>query len=346
MAERRILIVGAAWVGDMVMSQPLFSYLHQVYGAATSIDVLAPAWSRPVLSRMAEVRHVLDLPLGHGRLGLGQRWRLGRSLRSAAYDQAIVLPNSWKSAWIPWAAAIAQRTGWRGEWRYGLLNDLRILDAQALPRMVDRFMALAVPEGADLPVAQPPRLQTDVASLQQALVELNLDVQSPLVALCPGAEFGPSKQWPARHFAYLAQQFLRRGYQVWIMGSSADADIAQQIMAMIPEALRSGCQSLAGKTRLDQAIDLLSCPDLVVSNDSGLMHIAAAIRPDRPLWALYGSTSPVFTPPLAPAAHILRRELPCSPCFKRVCPLGHHACMEELTPDTVLSQALLPRQGL
>ncbi|NNM52316.1 MAG: lipopolysaccharide heptosyltransferase II [Pseudomonadales bacterium] len=337
MGPRRILIVGAAWVGDMVMSQPLFSYLHQVYGATTRIDVLAPAWSRPVLTRMVEVNRVLELPWGHGRLGLGQRWQLGRSLRPEGYDQAIVLPNSWKSAWVPWAAAIPQRTGWRGEWRYGLLNDLRMLDAQVLPRMVDRFMALAVPRRAALPEAQPPRLQVDAALLQQTLLELNLDHQGPLIALCPGAEFGSSKQWPARHFSNLAQQLLQQGYQVWIMGSAADAGIAQMIMEAIPDHLRAKCHSLAGKTRLDQAIDLLSCPDVVVSNDSGLMHIAAAIRPDRLLLALYGSTSPVFTPPLAPAAHILRRELSCSPCFKRECPLGHHACMEELMPHDVMA---------
>ena len=321
-----ILVVGPAWVGDMVMAQSLFIELRRRHPAA-AIDVLAPGWSLPLLARMPEVRRGIEMPLGHGQLGLGARWRLGRSLRGR-YGRAIVLPNSWKSALVPWAARIPRRTGWRGEMRYGLLNDLRRLDPKYLTMTVQRFVALAGEPGAPLPEIAPPRLAIDPQAVDQALTELKLERPRRLLALCPGAEYGPAKRWPAVHFAELARRYLAQGWTVWLFGSDKDRPVCDNVAALAP-----GVVSLAGRTRLEQAVDLLSLADAVVSNDSGLMHVAAAL--DRPLVALYGSSDPGFTPPLGGRSRVLSLGLECSPCFERRCPKGHLRCLEEIPPGRV-----------
>ncbi len=330
-----ILVVGPAWVGDMVMAQSLLATLHERF-PHRRIDVLAPAWSLPLLERMPEVARAIAQPLGHGRLGLQQRWQQGRALRDAGYQQAFVLPNSWKSALLPWAAAIPQRTGWRGEWRYGLLNDLRKLDPDRYPRMIDRFHALAFAPGEALPTAPVPRLRVRREQALATAVQLHLPLDRPVLAVCPGAEFGPSKQWPARHHARVLAQMIDRGWQAWILGSAADQGIADDITQRLRPEQQTHVHRLTGRTRLEQAVDLLILPRAVLSNDSGLMHVAAAVDPQRLLIALYGSTSPLFTPPLAPASRVLRFAVDCSPCFARDCPLGHHDCMEKLAPEQVL----------
>jgi len=206
-----ILVVGPAWVGDMVMAQVLFKLLRLQH-PHTAIDVLAPAWSLPLLARMPEVRRAIAMPLGHGSLELGVRYRLGRELRAERYAQAILLPNSLKSAFVPFFARIPLRTGWRGEFRYGLLNDLRILDKQRYPLMIERFAALALPKQAALPSALPyPALRIDSERQQQLLHSYGLDGPEPLLALCPGAEFGPAKRWPEQHYASVAAALLAQG---------------------------------------------------------------------------------------------------------------------------------------
>jgi heptosyltransferase-2 len=332
-AGKAILVVGPAWVGDMVMAQVLFRLLKQK-NPACAIDVLAPAWSAPLLARMPEVRASFDLPLAHGEFGFGKRRRIGHALRGQ-YRQAILLPNSWKSALVPFFASIPQRTGWRGEMRYGLLNDIRILDKEQYPLMIERFAALALPAGTTLPADLPhPRLQIDPVDRDIALHAHQLDRQRPVLALCPGAEFGPAKRWPEQHYAAVAAESIAAGEQVWIFGSAKDAPVAEAIREALPEAQRQYCTNLAGKTKLAEAIDLLSCAAAVVSNDSGLMHIAAALN--RPLVAVYGSSSPQFTPPLSDAVEVVRLGLACSPCFKRECPLGHLQCLNDLPPARVL----------
>ena len=328
-----IIIIGPAWVGDMVMAHVLFRLLKQHQPDAV-IDVMAPAWSAPLLARMPEVRTSFDLPLAHGEFGFGKRRALGHSLRGQ-YQQAILLPNSWKSGLIPFFARIPKRTGWRGEMRIGLLNDIRTLDQQQYPLMIERFAALAFPPGATLPDPLPwPQLQIDEAVRDAALAKFGLDTQRAVLALCPGAEFGEAKRWPERHYAAVASDAIARGQQVWLFGSAKDAPVAEHIIALLPEAQRSACVSLAGKTALGEAIDLLSVAHAVVTNDSGLMHIAAALQ--RPLVAVYGSSSPQFTPPLSPHAAIVRTGIACSPCFKRQCPLQHRDCLEKLEPQQVL----------
>jgi len=316
----------------MVMSQPLIAQLG-ASRATAAVDVLAPPWSAGLLARMPGVANTIPLPVGHGELGLGRRLDLGRSLRSAGYRRAIVLPNSLKSALVPFFAGIPRRTGWRGEWRYGLLNDLRVLDESALPLMVQRFLALGLEPGASLPDPLPaPRLVADPAQAARCRDRHALAPDRPLLALCPGAEFGLAKCWPAAHFAAVARHFLAAGWQVMLLGSANDRAVAEEVAALCPDP--AGCRDLAGRTDLAEAVDLLSLATAVVSNDSGLMHVAAAL--ERPLVAIYGATSPGFTPPLNPGAVVLASDLDCAPCFARACPLGHHRCMRDMLPERVI----------
>ncbi len=332
--SNNILIIGPAWVGDMVMAQVLFRLLKQQQPDC-AIDVLAPAWSAPLLARMLEVRASFDLPLKHGEFGFSVRRNLGHSLRGK-YQQAILLPNSWKSALVPFFANIPQRTGWRGEMRYGVLNDVRVLDKQKYPLMIERFAALALAKNTALPETLPyPKLSIDDGERQQALQKYALNLQKSVLALCPGAEFGPAKRWPEQHYAAVASARIETGEQVWIFGSHNDAAVAEAIRAALPENQQENCINLAGKTTLAEAIDLLSCASAVVSNDSGLMHIAAALQ--RPLVAVYGSSSPQFTPPLSRDVEIVRLGIACSPCFQRECPLGHLQCLKDLSPKQVLT---------
>ncbi|WP_122678261.1 lipopolysaccharide heptosyltransferase II [Pseudomonas viridiflava] len=331
-----ILIVGPSWVGDMVMAQTLFQCLKQRHPEC-QIDVLAPEWSRPLLERMPEVRAALSFPLGHGALELVTRRRIGKSL-AGQYDQAILLPNSLKSALVPFFAGIRQRTGWRGEFRYGLLNDVRTLDKERYPLMIERFMALAYDKGAELPRPYPkPSLQIDSATRDAALAKFGLTLDRPVLALCPGAEFGESKRWPAEHYAQVADARIREGWQVWLFGSQKDHPVGETIRENLIPGLREESVNLSGQTSLAEAIDLLSCADSVVSNDSGLMHVAAALN--RPLVAVYGSTSPAFTPPLADEVEVVQLGIECSPCFDRTCRFGHYNCMRLLEPGAVI-QAL------
>lgn len=325
----KILVIAPSWVGDTMLVQPMLVRLKQRHPDA-QIDLLAPPWTAALLRQMTEVHEVIINPFPHGALQLAARYRLGRQLRAARYDQAIVLPNSLKSALTPFFAGIPLRTGFVGEMRYGLLNDARKLDKQELPLMVERFAQLAeAPRDAlQRPLPQP-RLQVSAAQRQLVLDKLNLTLTQPVAVFCPGAEYGPAKRWPVPYFAELAQLLRELGYAVWLVGSPKDKELGDKIVALGNDS----CRNLCGATDLADAIALLSCADLVVSNDSGLMHLAAAL--DRPMLALYGSSTPRFTPPLSAHAHVLKLDLPCSPCFKRVCPLGHFNCMKQLTPDQV-----------
>jgi heptosyltransferase-2 len=279
---------------------------------------------------MPQVAATHALPFGHGDLRLGDRRRFAKSL--PRYDRAVVLPNTLKSALVPWHGGIPVRTGWRGEMRYGLLNDLRILDEEALPLIVERYAALAQSAGEPLRRPLPePRLTVDLAARAAAVAKYGLDASRPIAAFAPGAEYGPAKRWPARHFAALARSLSARGESVWLFGSAKDTDVTGEI-----QRLSGGvCVDLAGKTTLDEAIDLLSLAGRVVSNDSGLMHVAAAL--DRPMAALFGSSSPEFTPPLSTRARVISLRLECSPCFARTCPLGHTNCLVKIEPADVLA---------
>ena len=325
MAER-ILIVAPSWVGDAILSEPLVAVLREPF-AEPFVEVLAPPWCAPVYARVRGVGHVIENPLGHGELGLGRRRALAREVRARGYTRAFILPNSFKSALIPWLAGIPHRIGYAGEGRRPLLTEARRLDPTALPRLVDRFVALAVPKGRLVPTPAPV-LVPDAANALAAMRALRLSTHRPIAILCPGAEYGPAKRWPTEHFIALARRLLDEGYAVWLLGSPNDQAAAQPIAAGI-----AGVRDLTGRTDLGTAIDLLSLASVVVSNDSGLMHAAAAVG--RPLVALFGSSSPDYTPPLSPLAQIAKIDIVCSPCFQRECPLGHFKCMRELDVEVV-----------
>lgn len=336
---KKILVIAPSWVGDSVMAQPLYRRLHQLH-EALELHVFAPQWTLPLLARMPEVARAHLNPFGHGSLELVRRWKTARALARERFDQAIVLPNSLKSALIPLLAGIPRRTGFVGEARYGLVNDIRELDESRLPMMVERFCALAEPAGAELPRPIPhPQLTVNPAHQQETLGAMGLDAARPVAAFCPGAEYGPAKRWPARHFAELARRFAAAGFQVWLFGSAKDAEVGAEIVRLSDGA----AVNLCGRTGLDQAIDLIGLAEIAVCNDSGLMHVAAAL--DKPLVALYGSSSPDFTPPLSDRAAIVTLGLDCSPCFERTCPFGHTDCLEKLEPQRAWQAAarLLPR---
>lgn len=333
---KQYLVVGPSWVGDMVMAQTLFTHIKQ-REPDSSISVLAPDWSRPILERMPEVTNALSLPFGHGALQLGDRRTLGKQLKGQ-FDHAILLPNSLKSALVPWWADVPIRTGWRGEMRYGLLNDVRLLDKAKLPLMVQRFVALGQPANTPVPerdAITPPKLVANKTTANEACNRLQLATDKPILGLCPGAEFGPAKRWPDSHYAQVARHWIEQGGRVWIFGSAKDADVATLIQTALPTAQQADIALLAGRTSLAEAVDLLSCAQAVVSNDSGLMHIAAALR--KPLVAVYGSTSPAFTPPLSANSVCVHLDLWCRPCFQRECPLGHNNCLVKLPPTKVIS---------
>jgi len=330
----KILVIGPSWVGDMVMAQSLFIILRQ-QNPDVQIDVMAPPWSNALLERMPEVSDVIDMPLGHGQLQLRLRYQLGKSLLSRNYTQCILLPNSLKSALVPFWASIPKRTGYVGEFRYGLLNDIRRLNKSILTMTVQRFVALAYDasepsvsfELKSIPI---PSLLVSKDKVQSALNKFELSKDKPILSLCPGAEYGPAKQWPARHYAALAMEKIQQGWQVWIFGSQKDHDIAKQINTL----LDGDAVNLCGKTKLAQAIDLMSLSKTVVSNDSGLMHMGAALG--VPVVGVYGSSDPNFTPPLGKNSAVQTLNLDCSPCFKRTCPLGHTNCLENLEPKRVM----------
>ena len=337
--EKRVLIIGPSWVGDMVMAQSLFILLKQ-QNSNVVIDVLAPGWSRPIIARMPEIRRAIEMPVGHGSLMWSIRRKIGCELRAENYHQAIVLPNSFKSALIPWFASIPQRTGWKGEMRYGLLNDLRSLDKQRYPMMVQRFDALAYPEGEDLAEKLPaPDLHADIKRVPVLRQQFGLTSDRKILALCPGAEFGPAKRWPEQHYAAVAAQKIAEGWQVWLLGSGKDQPVTESIIHLLPQDDQQYSFNLAGVTQLEDAIDLLSVADAVVSNDSGLMHISAALN--RPLVVIYGSTSPAFTPPLNEQVAVLSIPVDCGPCFKRECPLDPATsvpmkCLNDVSPERAI----------
>jgi len=327
----RILIVAPNWIGDTLLAQPLFARLRRKLPSAV-IDAMAPPWTAPVLRRMPEISDVIEAPFLHGKLELRARWRLGRSLRAHQYDEAIVLPNTFKAALVPFFAEIPLRVGFVGETRYGLLTLVHRLDEKKLPLMAERYAQLAERPGAPPRPLAPAKLNVDEANLIIALGRLGLSRAKPVVALCPGAEYGPSKRWPAGHFAALARRLAAMGRAVWIFGSPNDRPIGEEIAKLAEGA----AVNLCGRTDLAAAIDLLSIAEIVVTNDSGLMHLAAAVG--RPIVALYGSSSPEHTPPLTERARLVRTGIDCSPCFARDCPLGHHKCMVDLTPERVLAE--------
>jgi len=315
----------------MVMAQSLLKLLKKRLPQC-QIDVVAPGWSLPILQRMPEVREAHGLNVGHGEGGLGKRYQLGKQLRSKNYSQAIVLPRSYKSALVPFFAKIPQRTGFKGEMRYGILNDIRPFDKNLLDQTVKRFSYLGLEHSSDDFEVFSPGLNVDEENTRRCIAQLGLDTGKFTVALLPGAEYGPAKQWPTSHFADLIWRIEQAGAQAWLIGSAKDKPVAQEI---IDQGSGAGV-NLCGNTQLADAVDLIAWADVAVTNDSGLMHIAAAVG--TRVIAIYGSSSPEFTPPLTDEAVINWLQLNCSPCFQRQCKFGHYNCLNNISAETIFPQ--------
>ncbi len=315
----------------MVMAQSLLITLKQRF-PDSEIDVLAPAWSKPVLARMLEVNTSIIMPLGHGEFGFGARRRLGHLL-SGRYHQAIILPRSWKSALVPFFAGVPKRTGYRAEWRYGLINDMRRLDKSILTKTVQRFVTLGFERDAPLPPSPipKPQLRVDVENQRALLNNLALNTASPIVALMPGAE-GPGKRWPVERYAELAKKLLASGKQVWVFGSVKEQSLGEAVT----EIAGTRIVNLCGSTRLEDVVDLLALAETAVTNDSGLMHIAAAVG--IKLVAIYGSSSPDYTPPLTDKAEILYSRIERDHGSKHERPQEQINCMEQITVDEVFQR--------
>lgn len=326
--QYKILIIAPAWVGDMVMAQTLFKALKKKHGESLVLDVFAISFAHGLISRMPEVNNIIINPFPHGKLNLAQRIKTGLSLRKNNYNQVIVLPNSLKSAITPFFAKIKQRTGFVGESRYVLLNDIYKLDKAKLPMMIDRFCALAC-YGKKPDIIEWPELSIDLKNQKALLDKFSINSEVPIVAFCPAAEYGPAKRWPPEYFAKLADLLI--GYQVVILGSNKDTEISSSIIDKIYD--KNNLFDLCGKTSLADTIDILARAKYVVTNDSGLMHIACATNTN--VIAIYGSTSPSFTPPLSKKSRILQLKIDCSPCFQRTCRFGHYNCLNYITADMV-----------
>ena len=328
--DRKILLISPSWIGGTVIAQALLKSIKK-YNPQTSIEVLASKTLHPLLKRMPEVSCCIEHSFKHNKLSLLKRYRLGTNLRRKKYDQAIILPNSFKSSLIPFLANIPLRTGYCGEMRYCLLNDIRKIDKDKLQLLAERYLALGSDFNHKLSYDLMPRLKINKKTIQKTLSKFKISVTNkPILAICPGAEYGEAKRWPADYFAEVARVKIEQKWQIWIFGSAKDKQFAQQIQ----NETNRCCLDLTGKTDLGEAIDLLSLATKVITNDSGLMHIASAL--DIPLVAIFGSTTPKYTPPLSKSAKVISLNLPCSPCFKRECPHGHLKCLCNLKPKKIL----------
>jgi len=310
------LVVGPRWIGDMVLAQSLMMALQARHPGA-AVDVVAPPSSLRICERMPEVRDAIPLPVPPGRMDFAARWRLGRSLRGR-YDRAFVLPPAWKAALVPAIASVPVRTGVPTEGRWGLINDPR----EAIGSRIEQFAGL-LGEGAPSP-----RLRVDHARQGRRRRELGL--AGRLAMVCPGSAFGPSKRWPAERFGAVAAALIARGYTVGVLGSPNEAPLAEQVRAVAPEAV-----DLCGPTDLNDAVDLLAAAELAVTNDSGLMHVAAAVG--TRLVSLFGPTPTSLSPPTTPDATLVELEMPCRPCIRPVCPLGHRACLDAIAIEDVVA---------
>lgn len=328
----RTLVISPNWIGDAVMAQPLLQLLKRAQ-PARPIDVLAPAWVAPVWRAMAEVDTVIEAPFRHGALQWKERRQFAAQLRERGYADAYVLPNTLKFALIPWLAGIPKRVGYRGEMRYGLLNVMHRDNKRAPRPMVAFYAALAGAPSADVaPVSALPRpaLGVDAGQISKVFSETGLDEAAPLVVFAPGSEFGAAKRWPASHFAELAALIHADlpAAQIVLLGSAKDRQVCDDILALAPKVV-----NLAGVTSLAQAIALIARAAAMVSNDSGLLHIASALN--RPVIAIYGPTDPAHAPPFSDLAESISLHLACAPCRQRECPLGHHACMRDIGAERV-----------
>ena len=332
----RTLIIAPQWIGDAVMTEPL---LRRLQARGERLTVGALPWVAPVYRAMPQVERVIEFPFAHGGLQWSARRALARELRGR-FDRAVVCPNSLKSALIPWWAGISERVGYQGESRWGLLTKrLSNPSKTERPPMVAFYGALS---GEDGFAAEQPQLMIAPAEADAVLAALNL-TRSTYSVLVPGAEYGSAKRWPTAHFAELARQLAQtRGQPIVLLGSAKDVPVCADIAQAVQARYSGLCLDVSGRTGLAEALAVVSAARAVVSNDSGMMHVAAAFG--VPQVAIFGSSSPLHTPPLSAQARVVwlkddptyQPALDCAPCFERVCPLGHTRCLQDVTPQRVL----------
>jgi heptosyltransferase II len=325
-----ILIVPYMWIGDFVRCHSVVRLLRDRL-PDRPVDMLATSVCAPLADYMPGVRQAVVADLPRGRLGLSQQAMLVSRLKHEGYGTALIMPRTWKSALAPFFAGIPERTGFVGEGRFLLLNDLR-RGERKLPRMVDRCAALALPPGAKLPAEWPaPKLNVPPAEIALWRSGRGVAADRRVVALAPGA-VGPSKRWPGAAYGALARRLLADGVAVWVLGGPNEKPLAQEIVSGTPARDMTGLD-------LRDAIVGLAAASAAVSNDSGLLHVAAALG--TPAIGIFGPTDPWHWAPLNPLAATIKTtsELDCQPCHKPVCRLGHHRCMEEIPADTVFAAA-------
>jgi heptosyltransferase II len=331
-----ILLIPYMWIGDFVRCHSVVKLLRERF-PRRPVDMLATSLCAPLTDYMPGVRRAIVADLPRKRLGLGHQSELAARLRREGYGTALIMPRTWKSALAPYLAGIPERTGFFGEARFFLLNDVRYGERK-LPRMIDRCGALALPaatgQAADWPL---PELKVPGDEIETWRRKRGLTDPRPVVALAPGA-VGPSKRWPAASYAELARQLMKQGLAVWVLGGPGEKDLAAEIVG------DTEARDLTG-TDLRDAILALAGATVAVSNDSGLVHIAAAAG--TPSIGIFGPTSPWHWAPLNPLAATIETttELPCRPCHKPVCRLVHHRCMRDIPPEQVLSATLRALAG-
>jgi heptosyltransferase II len=336
-----ILIIAPNWIGDAVMTQPLLAALKDQY-PESNIDVLASTWVAPIYRACSEVNQVIEAKFEHKKLQWGLRKQLAKELAAKKYQACFVLPNSLKSALIPWLANIPFRIGYRGELRFGLIN-LSLDNPSKInrPPMVEHYLALSQLLREEQVSSSlnniAPKLNVSNAAKQSVETKFKaakIDSTS-IYVMCPGAEYGATKRWPTSHFADLAQKLIANNpnTQIILLGSKGDYALAQEITSQAKQDAH--IHNWCGDTSLDEAIALIGMCKAVVSNDSGLMHVAAALK--TPQVAIFGSSDPAHTPPLSDKAKVIWLNLPCSPCHKRVCPLGHLNCLNDILPEQVFA---------
>jgi heptosyltransferase-2 len=344
-----ILIIAPNWIGDAVMTQPLLASIKALYPDSI-IDVLASTWVAPIYRACSEVSEVIEAPFEHKQLQWGLRKQIAKQVESKKYQACFVLPNSFKSALIPWLANIPLRIGYRGEMRFGLLNV--VLDNPSKvnrPPMLEHYLALSTLLNDEEVIEGQPSDSNEMAprlnvsknakqSVDRKLQSANINLSGPnsaIYVLCPGAEYGPSKRWPTDHFASLATQLVSNNpnHHIILLGSKSDQILATEIASLAKQ--NSHIHDWCGNTSLDEAIALIGMSQAVISNDSGLMHVAAALS--IPQVAIFGSSDPAHTPPLSEKAKVIWLNLPCSPCHKKECPLGHLKCLKDILPEQVLT---------
>jgi heptosyltransferase-2 len=324
MPKKKILIVAPAWIGDLIISAAFIKALK--YNQNNSIDILVNSNLLSVANLIPGIRKVISSETEHGRLSLKYRIKKGLCLRSEKYDECFVLTNSFKSAIIPFVAKIKKRISYLGEFRYGLINVIkRPIDRKL--GMVNRYLNLIDQKHTDkvTPVLK-------IKNNKESIVD-KFKCDSKYIVFCPDAEYGSAKRWPTDKWLNLAIELSKR-YRVVIVG--LDISISDAFRPLESDKIIN----LIGKTNLVEVMEIISSSEGVISNDSGLMHVSASL--DKKIIALYGSSSQIYTPPLISKEkrYIIYKNLDCSPCFKRVCPLGHKKCLTDIKIDEVKESAI------